>query len=155
MFKFKNVKQLLNYFADEKTCRDYLEQKRWSGKPVCPYCQSAKVYRLANGIHFKCGNKKTCDNKFSVTVGSIFENTKIPLSTWFAAIYLATYHKKGVSSLQLSRLLGITQKTAWFLLHRIREMANAGYKPKNSSIFRPNILDTQDYKLKIEGYNVI
>lgn len=125
MFQFKTLKQLLTYFSDEKTCRDYLEQKRWKGKPVCPHCGSTTVYRLANDKQFKCGNKKGCDKKFTVTVGTIFENSKIPLSTWFAAIYMATSHKKGISSLQLHRELGVTPKTAWFLLHRIRHMVDA------------------------------
>jgi transposase-like protein len=70
---------------------------------------------------FKCADK-FCAKKFTVTVGTVFENSKISLVTWFAAIYLATSSKKGISSLQLSRQLGITQKTAWFVLHRTREM---------------------------------
>jgi transposase-like protein len=122
MFHFKTLKELLNHFADEKTCRDFLEEKYWQGGAICPYCGSMKVYRLNDGKRFKCGNKKTCDRKFSVTVGTIFENTKIPLSTWFAAIYLTANHKKGISSLQLHRDLGVTAKTAWFMLHRIRYM---------------------------------
>jgi transposase-like protein len=120
MQHFKNLKELMSYFSDEKTCLDYLEMQLWNGTPVCPHCGSEKVYRLANGKQFKCGNKKTCDRKFNVLVGTIYENTKIPLSTWFAAIYLLTAHKKGISSCQLARDLGVTQKTAWFLLHRIR-----------------------------------
>jgi transposase-like protein len=124
MFHFKTLKQLLTHFADETICRQYLEEKRWKGQPVCPYCGTKKVYRLTDGKRFKCGNKKECDRKFSVTVGTIYQNSKIPLGTWFAAIYLATSHKKGISSLQLARDLGITDKTAWFLLHRIRHMVN-------------------------------
>jgi len=116
---FKNLKELFNYFKDEETCRQYLEQQRWNGQVTCPHCGSTKVYRTNRG--FKCGNKE-CYKKFSVTVGAIFENSKIDLRTWFAAIYLCTSSKKGVSSLQLHRQLGVTQKTAWFVLHRIREM---------------------------------
>lgn len=122
MQHFKNLKELITYFSDEKTCLEYLEQQLWDGKPVCPHCGSSRVYRLANGKQFKCGNKKTCDQKFTVLVGTIYENTKIPLATWFAAIYLLTAHKKGISSCQLARDLGVTQKTAWFINHRIREM---------------------------------
>ena len=121
MEQFTNLKQLITHFSDEKTCREYLEQQRWNGKPVCPYCGcSEKVYRIEKGKRYKCGNKD-CHKKFSITVGTIFENSKIALSTWFAAVYLATAHKKGISSLQLHRDLGVTQKTAWFMLHRIRE----------------------------------
>ncbi|AYD48268.1 IS1595 family transposase [Arachidicoccus soli] len=77
------------------------------------------MYRTNRG--YKCANKE-CYKKFSVTVGTIFENSKVALRTWFAAMYLVSTSKKGVSSLQLAEQLGITQKTAWFVLHRIREM---------------------------------
>jgi transposase-like protein len=129
MGRFKDLREVLIYFADEKVCWEYLEQELWDGKPVCPHCGNKKVYRLADGRKFKCGNKKTCDSKFTVLVGSIYENTKLPLSIWFGAIFLATSRKKGISSHQVARDLGITQKTAWFLLHRIRRMIKKK-KPK-------------------------
>jgi transposase-like protein len=116
---FNSLPQLLNYFKDEQTCIEYLEKQRWNNEPICPFCGSKHVYRTNRG--FKCANKE-CHKKFTVTVGTVFENSKIKLSLWFAALYLATAHKKGISSLQLSRDLGITQKTAWFMLHRIREI---------------------------------
>lgn len=114
---FKCLPDLLNHFADENVCKSYLVEQRWNGNPTCPFCGSAPVYVTDRG--YKC---KDCKKKFSVTVGTVFENSKISLRIWFAAIYLATAHKKGISSLQLHRDLGITQKTAWFVLHRIREM---------------------------------
>jgi transposase-like protein len=117
--QFKNLTQLLDFFKDEETCKTYLATQRWNGVVTCPFCEGEKVYITNRG--FKCGNKE-CHKKFTVTVGTIFENAKIPLRTWFAAMYLITAHKKGISSLQLSRDLGITQKTAWFVLHRVREM---------------------------------
>src|SRR6185503_122363 len=120
MQDFKSLKDFMAYFSEEKTCLDYLEQQLWNGTPVCPHCGTTKVYRLANGKQFKCGNKKTCDRKFTVLKGTIYENTKIPLSTWFGALWILTAHKKGISSHQLARDLGVTQKTGWFLLHRIR-----------------------------------
>ena len=86
---------------------------------ACVHCGSLKVYRTNRG--FKCG-EKLCAKKFSLTVGTIFENSKIPLRTWFAAMYLCTTSKKGISSVQLAEQLGITQKTAWFVLSRIRTM---------------------------------
>lgn len=120
--EFQNLKQLFQKFHNEEVCREYLEMQRWNGKPVCTHCgHSDKIYRIEGGKRYKCGNKN-CRKKFSVIVGTIFENTNVPLSTWFAAIYLITAHKKGISSLQLHRDLGVTQKTAWFMLHRIREM---------------------------------
>ncbi len=88
----------------------------------CGTNTSTQVYRIKDTFKFKCGNKKTCDKKFNVLVGTVFHGTKIPLSTWFAAIYLATAHKKGISSCQLARDLGIQQRSAWHLLHRIRQM---------------------------------
>lgn len=119
MTNFKTLPELLDFFKDEETCRAYLEQQRWGGTPACPFCGVINPYRTNRG--FKC-REKTCHKKFSVTVGTVYENSKIPLRTWFAAIYLGTSSKKDVSSLQTSRQLGVTQKTAWFLNHRIREM---------------------------------
>lgn len=121
MEKFKNIVELTRYFSDESKCREYLAQIRWGGKPICPYCGYDKVYRIENGKRYKCAGKE-CYRKFSVTVGTIFEDTNLPLQKWFIAIYLGCNHKKGISSLQLGRDLGITQKSAWFVLHRIREM---------------------------------
>lgn len=88
-------------------------------EPVCPYkeCGHDRVFTYANGKVYKCAK---CKKQFSVKVGTIFEDSKIPLQKWFAAIYLITSHKKGISSLQLHRDLGVTQKTAWFMLHRVR-----------------------------------
>ncbi len=116
---FKNLPECLDYFKEESTCIAYLEQQRWDGTPACPFCGVVNPYRTNRG--FKCRDKQ-CYKKFSVTVGTVYENSKVPLRIWFAAIYLCTSSKKGISSLQASRQLGITQKTAWFVLHRVREM---------------------------------
>lgn len=117
--QFKNLQQLLDFFKDEETCKTYYEQKRWGGNVACPHCGSLKIYRTNRG--FKCA-EKLCAKKFSVISGTIFENTKIGLHLWFAAMYLISTSKKGVSSLQLAEQLGITQKTAWFINHRVRSM---------------------------------
>lgn len=119
--KFKNLKELMAKFTDETVCREYMEKIYFpDGKPVCPFCQySEKIWRIEGGKRYKC---KQCLKKFSITVGTIYENSNIPLSTWFGALYLVTSHKKGISSIQLGKDLGVTQKTAWFMLHRIREM---------------------------------
>lgn len=119
MKQFKTLPQLFDYFQDEKTCLEYLEQQRWAGNVKCPFCNTEKPYKTNRG--YKCRNKE-CYKKFTGKVGTIYENSKIPLRTWFGAIYLCTAHKKGISSCQLAKDLGITQKTAWFVLHRIREM---------------------------------
>lgn len=120
MAQIKNLKDLMTRFQDEQTCRDFLVQHRWNGKPVCPYCGCGKSYKIENGKRFKCANSE-CHRKYSVTVGTVAEDSNIPLSTWFGAIYLVSAHKKGISSVQLGKDLGIAQKTAWFMLHRIRE----------------------------------
>ncbi len=116
---FKSLPQLLDYFKDEATCIEYYENIRWGGEVACPHCGGLNPYKTKRG--HRC-REKECKKDFTVKVGTIFENSKIPLRTWFAAIFLATNHKKGISSVQLASDLGITQKTAWFVLHRIREM---------------------------------
>ena len=116
---FKSLPQLLDYFKEESTCIEYYANLRWNGNPVCPHCGSENPYKTNRG--YKCSNNE-CYKKFTVKTGTIFENSKIPFRIWFASIWLATSHKKGISSVQLALDLGITQKTAWFALHRIREM---------------------------------
>ena len=115
--KFKNLAELTQYFPDDQSCREYLENQRWNGKPICPHCQNDVVYKFADNKHYKC---KSCRRKFTVLVGTVFEDTHIGLRKWFIAIYIFTSHKKGISSCQLAKDLGITQKSAWHLLHRIR-----------------------------------
>jgi len=116
--EFKTLPQLFDFFKDEAACMTYWEQVRWNGNTTCPHCESANPYKTNRG--YKCRNIE-CQKKFTAIVGTIFENTKMPLRTWFGAIYLCANHKKGISSLQLGRDLGIHQSSAWFLLHRIRE----------------------------------
>jgi transposase-like protein len=112
-------------FPDEKSCRDYLKKARFpDGNIVCPKCATFdKIYELKDGKRYKCGN---CKHIFTITVGTIFEASHISLHKWFLAIYIVSAHKKGISSLQLHRDLGVTQKTAWFILHRIRYMLAHG-----------------------------
>lgn len=118
---FKNFNEATLYFKDEDFCRDYLANKRWpDGVVVCPKCGQRGAYKYADMKFFKCKDQ-TCKNRFSVKTGTIYENTKLPLRTWFLAAYLISAHKKGISSCQLARDLGIGQKAGWFLLHRIRQ----------------------------------
>jgi transposase-like protein len=120
MFTFKTLPQLLDYFKDEKFCQAYYEKLRWNGKIICPHCKTEKQpYRTNRG--FKC-SEPSCYKKFTVRTGSVFESSKIPFRIWFAAIYLLTNHKKGISSVQLASDLGISQKCSWFVLQRVREM---------------------------------
>lgn len=122
--KYNNLIDVQKTFADENVCKSHLEKLRWNGKPVCPHCNSKNPYKTNRG--YKCSNPE-CYKKFSVTVGTFFENTKIQLSKWFIAMYLVTSHKKGLSSMQLSKDIDVSQKTAWFMLHRIRLMLSGGH----------------------------
>lgn len=114
---FKSILDLVKSFPDEQTCINHLETLRWNGNVVSPFDESSKVYNCK-------GNKYRCKNTgkyFNVKTNTIFDNTKLGLQKWFLAIYIVTSHKKGISSLQLSRDLDITQKSAWFMLQRIRK----------------------------------
>lgn len=119
--KFTSILELQEKFKDEKSCREYLKKLRWQNKVTCPFCKSDKIYIYKNGINYKCAENK-CKKNFTVTVGTVYENTKLPLQKWFIAIYILSVHSKGISSVQLATILGITQKSAWHLNHRIRKM---------------------------------
>lgn len=121
MKTFKNILDFQKEFSTEDKCREYLEQQRWNGTPACPFCGSINVCRFTTRKTFKC-REKGCRKQFSVLVGSVYQNTKIPLTKWFLATYILSVHSKGISSLQLANWLGVTQTTAWHLNHRIREM---------------------------------
>lgn len=124
---FKSTVELKRYYNTEERCKALLAQQRWNGNVVCPHCGHGKVYVTNRG--YKCASKE-CYKKFSVISGTIFENTKIKLTLWFEAIAVLSAHKKGISSHQLGRDLGVSQKTAWFILHRVREML----KEKNPTL---------------------
>src|SRR5574343_251276 len=120
---FKTFAEMLDVFKDENTCRNYLEQLLWNGEPVCPHCgtQNKDHYKLKVKGEFKGLYKcKDCRERFTVTVGTMFEHTHVPLRKWFIALYIFGNHKKGISSVQLSKDLGVKKQTAWFMLHRIR-----------------------------------
>lgn len=117
---FKSKLELVRYYSDEENCKKLLAQQRWGNSPACPHCGNAgKIYTTNRG--YKCG-EPTCHKKFTVITKTIFENTKIPLNKWFEAIFVISAHKKGISSHQLGRDIAVSQKTAWFILHRVREM---------------------------------
>ena len=118
---FNNLIELIKSMPTEEMCRDYVAQQRWNGKPVCPYCKHDKCYVIEGGKRYKCASTK-CFKRFTVTVGTIMEASNVPVSKWLTAIYLIDSHKKGISSYQLGKDIGVTQKSAWFMLHRIREM---------------------------------
>src|SRR5260370_22572912 len=110
--------QLFERFGTEKQCREALEQMRWPNGVKCLRCQSEKVYRIHTRNLFRC---ESCEYQFCAKTGTIFHDSHLPLPKWFAAIYLMSESKKGMSALQLKRTLKVAYKTAWYLCHRIRE----------------------------------
>jgi transposase-like protein len=124
---------LLKIYSDENAAREHLENLNWPDGPICPHCGTVnEATKLAGkstrpGV-YKC---RPCQKPFSVTVGTVFERSKIKLNTWVHAVDLYTASKKGFSAHQLHRTLGVTYKTAWFMAHRIREAMSEPKGPKN------------------------
>src|SRR5450830_1798030 len=104
-------------FGTPEECRKRLEELRWPNGVKCPRCQSGKISRIRERHQFDCG---PCSYQFSVTAGTLFNDTHLPLSTWLAAVCLMCEGRNGVSANQLKRTLGVSYKTAWYLCHRIR-----------------------------------
>lgn len=111
---------LATVFPDEQSCIDHLREIRWRDGEFCPHCGGTRIYHFSDRKTFKCGD---CRQRFSIKVGTIFEDTKLPLRKWFMAIWLMTNHPKGIASTTLAKDLKVTQKTAWFVMHRLRYAA--------------------------------
>ena len=114
---FNSIIDIVKAFPTEQSCIEHLESLRWNGNVVSPFDATSKVYKCK-------GNKYRCKNTgkyFNVRTATLFDNTKVELRKWFVAIWIVTSHKKGISSLQLGRDIDVTQKTAWFMLQRIRK----------------------------------
>jgi transposase-like protein len=109
--------ELIETFGTEDQCHEFLEHLRWPNGIACPRCSSDKISRIAKRRQFDCDS---CRYQFSVRVGTLFHDSKLPLWKWFLAVYLMVVAKKGVSANQLKRTLGVSYKTAWYLCHRIR-----------------------------------
>jgi transposase-like protein len=118
--QFKTLADLMIAFENNDVAVDHFRTIRWRHGAFCPRCNHDKVYALKRKGQYRCAG---CRRNFSITVGTIFENTKLPLRVWFGAIWLITNHKKGIASTTLATDLGITQKSAWFVLHRLRHAA--------------------------------
>jgi transposase-like protein len=116
-----NLVKLVERFRSEDDCRDYLEELRWPDGIKCPRCGGKVISRIQKRHQFDCDS---CRYQFSVTAGTIFHDTHLPLWNWFAAVYLIVESKKGISANQLRRTLGTTYRTAWHLCHRIRAAMN-------------------------------
>jgi transposase-like protein len=123
-----DLTQIMAHFATDEAAREYLEAVRWPNGPVCPHCSNAdqaKIYAIAANpakkVRAGLYECKACNGQFTVTVGTIFEDSKIPLRKWLVAWYMLCTSKKGVSALQIQRMLDIgSYRTAWFMMHRIR-----------------------------------
>lgn len=118
--------QFLKEIPDADSARLYLERRRWNGKPICPFCNEQERVQsrtIKTAGYYRC---LACKKDFTVRTGTIFERSHIPLDKWLYAIYLVVTARKGISSLQLSKELGITQKSTWFMLQRIREASGSG-----------------------------
>jgi transposase-like protein len=115
----KTLTQAIKYFADPKTTLEYFVQIRWPKGVHCPHCGSDKVSFLANQNRWQC-HAKHPKRQFSAKVGTIFEESPLPLEKWLVAVWLEINAKNSISSCELARALGITQKSAWFMLHRVR-----------------------------------
>jgi len=116
--------EFLQRFPDETAARNYLEAKRWGGTVACPHCGSLDRIQVRKVVgYFRC---LACKEDFTVRTGTIFERSHIPLDKWLYAMYLISTARKGISSMQISKELGITQKSAWFMLQRIREACGNG-----------------------------
>src|SRR4051812_27573064 len=113
-----NLVHLIEQFGSEDKCRAYLEELRWPDGLACPRCKGTTISRIRERNQFDCDS---CRYQFSVTAGSTFHDSHLPLWKWFLAVYLMVESKKGISAKQLQRTLGVSYKTAWYLAHRIRD----------------------------------
>jgi transposase-like protein len=116
-----NLVELIDRFHSEDSCRARLEELRWPEGVECPRCDSKSIARMEDRHQYQC---RSCRYQFSVTAGTIFHDTHLPLWKWFLAVYLIVESKKGISANQLKRMIGVTYKTAWHLAHRIRDALN-------------------------------
>ena len=110
--------ELFKMFPDAEAARVYMEAKRWPDGAVCPACDEAKRITTRKGGYYRCN---ACKTDFTVRTATIFERSHIPLHKWLYAMYLLVTARKGISSLQLAKQIGVTQKSAWFMLQRLRE----------------------------------
>ena len=153
---FGSITALVAQFRTEKSCREFLAEFRWHGNIICPYCGCKKVYHKKDGRYI-C---KDCKRTFSVLVGTVFQNTKVSLLLWFIAIHLICNSKKGISSCHLARELGVTQKTAWYMLQKIRILLKdeSEEKPEEIPISvkheQENQCDHQQARMVVHPYHL-
>lgn len=123
MSKPKTLLEAIRYFSDRDVCNDFVANLRWPNGPVCPVCEGTEYSYLTTRRLWKC---KDCKKQYSVKVGTIFEDSPLGFDKWLPAVWLIANSKNGISSHELARSLGVTQKSAWFMLHRIRLAMQTG-----------------------------
>ena len=123
--KPQSLLEAIRYFSDLDVCTDFVAKLRWPNGPVCPRCGSAEYSYLTTRRLWKCKNRE-CRKQYSVKLGTIFEDSPLGLDKWLPAVWLIANSKNGISSHELARSLGITQKSSWFMLHRIRLAMQTG-----------------------------
>jgi len=114
----RSIADFTERFPDEEACCKYFEGIRFRNGEYCPHCGHTTIYRFKGGKRFRCAE---CRQDFTIKTGTVFGESKVSLRKWFMAIYLLTTCRKGISSVQLAKQVGVTQKTAWFMDHRLRE----------------------------------
>lgn len=125
----KTLQEAIKLFADPDVAHRFCITLRWPDGITCPYCTGKRHWFISTRLTWAC---KDCKKRFTVKVGTIMEDSPLKLETWLAAIWLMTGAKNGISSCEVGRALGVCQKTAWFLLHRIREGMKVGSLAKSS-----------------------
>jgi transposase-like protein len=120
MIDFENLTEFADYFSDDKVCAEHLAAIRFRNGEYCPHCRHDKINKFSDGKRYRCAK---CKTDFTIRNGTVFGDSKLPLRKWFMAIYLLTTSGKGISSYQLAKQIKVTQKTAWFMNHRIRSAA--------------------------------
>jgi transposase-like protein len=121
-----NLVDLIDQYGSEEKCRAYLEELRWPHGVECPRCGGTTISRIAKRNQFDCDS---CRYQFSVTAGTLFHDSHLPLWKWFLAVYLMAESKKGISAKQMQRMLKVSYKTAWYLAHRIRDAMGDDEQP--------------------------
>ena len=117
-FEFKTLTEFTDYFCDEETCVKHFTAIRFRNGEYCPHCGHTDIYSFKGGKRYRCAK---CKQDFTIKTGTVFGESKLPLRKWFMAIYLLSNTSKGISSVQLAKHVGVTQKTGWFMDHRIRK----------------------------------
>lgn len=134
----KTLLEAIRFFSDDLTCVQFVASRRWTdGIAVCPKCDGTNNKFMESRKVWQCKNKE-CKKQFSVKVGTIFEDSPIGLDKWLTAMWLITNAKNGISSYEIHRAIGITQKSAWFMLHRIRLAMETSSIEKFSGIIEKN-----------------